>query len=230
MRFQSLSEFSQKNNENPTLRKSDDTWMTCASYFLAKYLFLNAKTCQYRQRSPLCNGLYESGLWTPSKHISNKDGPKDARLPGLKIYLQTTSNSEGRPGASASQQWEVQLSARYRQWTPQEKRRLKSWKHYPCLSVAPLKCSSLFWGDLNYKRFQFMPKFDCKEGLSCLPQIGGKATHFKTLGVFTGHCTCTQTFWETRYLRRSAREIAWKTILLHCTLLIKFVQVQRSIQ
>lgn len=136
----------------------------------------------------------------------------------------------GRPGASASQQWEVQLSARYRQWTPQEKRRLKSWKHYPCLSVAPLKCSSLFWGDLNYKRFQFMPKFDCKEGLSCLPQIGGKATHFKTLGVFTGHCTCTQTFWETRYLRRSAREIAWKTILLHCTLLIKFVQVQRSIQ
>ena len=87
MRFQSLSEFSQKNNENPTLRKSDDT----SSYFLAKYLFLNAKTCQYRQRSPLCNGLYESGLWTPSKHISNKDGPKDARLRGLKIYLQTSS-------------------------------------------------------------------------------------------------------------------------------------------
>lgn len=110
-------------------------------------------------------------------------------------------------------------------------KRSVAWNRGNTTPVYLLRRSNVhhFVGGPEFKRFQFMPKFDCKEGLSCLSQIGGKATHFKTLGVFTGHCICTQTFWETRSLRRSAREIAWKTMLLHCTV-IKFVQVQRSIQ
>ncbi len=226
----------------------------------------------YHQRSPLCNGFYRSGY----EHLPSIYPTKDARLPGLEIYLETSSIPKSACHILKDSRliqclcaWALCVTVFLHlehQQVSNERCNCQQGAGSGCLQTSiswnrdttPLSICFVaqmfitFFGDLNLKDSKLCPSSIA--GRVCLrSQTRGKAKHSKLWVVFTNYCNCTQMFWETRclrcwglerYLKDTSRGwlghhiIEWKFedangaekhMLLHCTVLIKFVQVRRSI-